>query len=533
MANLRTTFQSSGDHVNDHLAIHKRYNAEPIYLTDAVGDGVTDDTTPMQLALVAAAGKDLLLSPGTYYCTDDVTISDNTRIIGAGGITPTVVSFTGAHGFVATIAGSIVIENIFIDGDDNASSSGILSNNPTGKIVLNHVKITGFSNGVSFSGGSGTIELNHCEITSCSFSGIFNSGTGGSVRLFDCYIHDIGTTGLHHGVYSSIGNDIEIDNGCRFDTVAGYGVHLWGGSGVPEYLRIANSFFTDCASAGILTNPILTTICNCNFVNCGIRKQGTADISGCSFSGVNTVRGTAIDSAASSSTPQSKVTACRFANTDTAIYIAEAGCVDWFISDCVLTGSGVRGIWATAGNFILQDCIIGGTYSTAGVALSGTTAIIKDCIFNQTAGDYELYTTDGVVDISGCSFTGGASISLETFGTANVVTGRDNYFGISINLYQVQHLTPRSGLGGDIASTANIATVSLNYDTYHVTGTTDIVNINLGDKGISGRVYFIADGTWKMTAAGNIIPRTTSARVVGEVVALTHDPSTDIWYEIY
>ncbi|MEZ6044110.1 MAG: right-handed parallel beta-helix repeat-containing protein [Planctomycetaceae bacterium] len=50
----------------------------------AVGDGVTDDTAAIQAALDAAAGQELYLDAGTYYVTDSLLISSDTRLIGAG-----------------------------------------------------------------------------------------------------------------------------------------------------------------------------------------------------------------------------------------------------------------------------------------------------------------------------------------------------------------------------------------------------------------------------------------------------------------
>jgi hypothetical protein len=62
-------------------------NAERLSVTDfgAVGDGVTDDTTAVQNALVAGAGKQVFFPTGTYLVTSDLLIpTDYTELVGQG-----------------------------------------------------------------------------------------------------------------------------------------------------------------------------------------------------------------------------------------------------------------------------------------------------------------------------------------------------------------------------------------------------------------------------------------------------------------
>jgi parallel beta helix pectate lyase-like protein len=66
-----------------------------VYLADysPVGDGTTDDTTPVSNALSAAAGKTLVLEEGkTYIITQALTVSKNTTILGKGSSLKFVVS---------------------------------------------------------------------------------------------------------------------------------------------------------------------------------------------------------------------------------------------------------------------------------------------------------------------------------------------------------------------------------------------------------------------------------------------------------
>jgi hypothetical protein len=87
-------------------------------------------------------------------------------------------------------------------------------------------------------------------------------------------------------------------------------------------------------------------------------------------------------------------------------------------------------------------------------------------------------------------------------------------------------------------SSATTITLSRNYDTYNVTGTTDIVNIAMSgtylatDYGLL-TIRLIMASTAKFTAAGNIVPQHENARVAGEVVQFTFNPITKKWNETY
>lgn len=55
-----------------------------LHLKDAgaAGDGVTDDTAAVQLALYAAQGKILFVDAGSYILTSTVTVPPGTKIVG-------------------------------------------------------------------------------------------------------------------------------------------------------------------------------------------------------------------------------------------------------------------------------------------------------------------------------------------------------------------------------------------------------------------------------------------------------------------
>lgn len=94
-----------------------------IYATDfgATGDGVTVDTTNLQEALTAAAGKTLVIPAGTYI-TAALTVPANTRVVG-DGFNKTILKASSASGSLnlLTIANSnCSVEDLTINLDNTA-----------------------------------------------------------------------------------------------------------------------------------------------------------------------------------------------------------------------------------------------------------------------------------------------------------------------------------------------------------------------------------------------------------------------------
>jgi hypothetical protein len=99
------------------------------------------------------------------------------------------------------------------------------------------------------------------------------------------------------------------------------------------------------------------------------------------------------------------------------------------------------------------------------------------------------------------------------------------------------YLGNRHAFDPAVTSAATI-TLSRNYDTYNVTGTTDIVNIamsgtyTVAEYGLL-TIKLIMASTAKFKSAGNIVPQHENARVAGEVVQFTYNMVTKKWNETY
>lgn len=86
-ANIDYTHPATGGSTRSQLTV----NQERISVKDfgAVGDGTTDDTTAVQNALTAAAGRRLFFPNGTYLVTADLSVSEDYTILegeGAGSV---------------------------------------------------------------------------------------------------------------------------------------------------------------------------------------------------------------------------------------------------------------------------------------------------------------------------------------------------------------------------------------------------------------------------------------------------------------
>jgi uncharacterized membrane protein len=137
--------------------------------------------------------------------------------------------------------------------------------------------------------------------------------------------------------------------------------------------------------------------------------------------------------------------------------------------------------------------------------------------------------------------TGNVDVSLY-HQTAAIVEGINKYTGDVGAGYGAG--TGNGSLG--LQRTINPSTVSsaattyipTNYGTHYVSGTTQIVTLNLGRSGhvannaFSGsEVRIIPTAAWSLGNAGNILPKNTTARAVNEVVTLLYDATAGKWVE--
>lgn len=152
---------------------------------NAVGDGVTDDTTAMQAFLTACSGKYGFIPPGTYLC-NTLTVYSGTTLVGAG-MTNTRIKAVSSLGNTSPLL-------------KNATTSGTINTYYDSDMSFEGITFDG--NGVGDALGSRTAELvgiskaqnttwSHCRFTNVKYIGLAHGGCK-NTRILNCKLDAIG-----------------------------------------------------------------------------------------------------------------------------------------------------------------------------------------------------------------------------------------------------------------------------------------------------------------------------------------------------
>lgn len=197
----------------------------------AVGDGVTDDTTPFERAI--AAGGPVYVPDGTFVISDVSLATANVRIVGAG-IGRTVLLVTGdTSGIVVDDVADCGIQDLTIRNTGtptSAAASGVRDISSTGspRFTMTDVEIDGFYHGVRMTVYSQSWTLTRVWSHDNVFSGAI--GCGPYAHLVDCRFVDNGTISQHHGLYINALDDQQLPGirvmGGEFTGNAGAGINV-------------------------------------------------------------------------------------------------------------------------------------------------------------------------------------------------------------------------------------------------------------------------------------------------------------------
>ncbi len=166
---------------------------------NAVGNGVNDDTIPIQTALNAAnaaGGGVVYLPAGTYKISSALTMYNRITLRGDGDyVTNIVQSSTTANGLVGSSLIYIIIEHLRLTGPGAGSGEGINFTTEFDYCILRDISATNWgSTGIEI---EQPIVTNLTRVTSFSNGGAgiyihgnVSTGAGTSVSLDSCWTHD-------------------------------------------------------------------------------------------------------------------------------------------------------------------------------------------------------------------------------------------------------------------------------------------------------------------------------------------------------
>jgi hypothetical protein len=238
----------------------------------AKGDGVTDDTAAVRLAVaaaVAAGGSGVVAfpgGPGTTYllgasgATYSLTLASSLALVGDGAVLKRKSGNTETLLGAAAAVSDLTIRGLTIDGQDAGGSAPTLLAVPNGssRVTVQRVRFVGIARASAVDVLTGTVQSSEIRFLDCSFERTLADGTAAQ--------ENVSTLGIYDASH------VWVDR-CRFQNCGAV------------YLMASNS--TACTAANPMRNVHLTRCSfqavktTCVFVvtnaSCGYRGVDVAD----------------------------------------------------------------------------------------------------------------------------------------------------------------------------------------------------------------------------------------------------------------
>src|SRR5882724_12579676 len=171
----------------------------------AVGNGIADDTVPLQNAINASAGgaAEVFIPKGTYRITTLLNISSGTRLrgVGAGSIIKADAAIaTGAIRLAGNPTNDVSLRDFTLDMNATAHLGIQIGNiGPSNRILLDGLTVTNStSEGIRGTYGGSEIVIRNCRITN-HVRGIrinFTNTVGTDIKISDNYGDTCTTWGI-------------------------------------------------------------------------------------------------------------------------------------------------------------------------------------------------------------------------------------------------------------------------------------------------------------------------------------------------
>jgi len=233
----------------------------------AVGDGVADDTTAILAAISAAGATGTVFFPAGTYLHTQLTITGQTRLLGAGEDSVTLKAKTGAAGPLLNIAPASRTPGFYVGGFtiDMTNASGItaLGMTKTSHSLVENISINKGDKGMSLGPDFYQSVVRHCRIDNCATNGVFyNADTGSESRFEDVHI-DCTTTPRTTTVGFEYKSTTSTDTGGIYlDRVwsvqTGIGFKFWSSTAgaAPTIAAFLSQCVTDSCTSGMLFQKV-------------------------------------------------------------------------------------------------------------------------------------------------------------------------------------------------------------------------------------------------------------------------------------
>lgn len=219
-----------------------------VYDYGAVGDGVTDDTAAIQLAIDSNSA--VFFPSAIFKITEALTLGDNIELFGTPG---TVIDYTGAGNFVenktpGTRVYSWRVHDLYIQTTTGATA--FLLDSVSVSEFFN-VTVVGFDKGFDlYSPTSGYCVYNrfyNCRVEGGSFNYLMRGASTNANTFYACRAGGFSADGF----YIVDSNDNTID-ACQIESSAGAGVEFAAsGAGLTTGNRIQNCRFEGAMTYGV------------------------------------------------------------------------------------------------------------------------------------------------------------------------------------------------------------------------------------------------------------------------------------------
>lgn len=445
---------------------------------DAVGDGITDDSTALQSCVNAAAGKGVVyLSAGsTYLSTRTITIPSNTCIVGYGA----TLLFPGSHGLQNKSFGdppAATDSNIGVYGvtfSSNGTADGQIrltgvKNASIRDCNFTHIQPEGVTTGLSLANGCQDVSVFNCHFDCPDYSLIVTSETN-TKKSATLINKNINIIGCH--ISTEWGSAIAVQGGSENITISDCNIYVSGGSdnkgigikineGVSADYNVHNVLISNCSfeyttagstdnaaiSIGNYNNDIIVTGCSFNGFYNTITPNYTngtlrLTVSDCHAVGRGISSSPGFVNATASASVMLNLANCTVDNIGQAV--TGGSYVDSSINGLIVSRAG-RAISISSSNMITVNGVVARACTQPAIKItsptSGAVLNIIGCSFNDCSpGDSVIDLSNANACIIGCNISTQNAPTKPTYavsGAGRVVITACFLYGFATGYYNL------------------------------------------------------------------------------------------------